>query len=252
MEKIVTHTISTYNIDHDTDLRAVVNHIINGDVVLLKVGGVYSFIINPYIKDLLSKFNIIKQRKANQVLSVVACYASIQKIIDKTRINPDYYILPENLSSKFIFRVPIIKNDYPFSYHNTNNTLQYITFDHGNLYRKKLLELLNEKGIEFLSITSGNVSGAPTVTEDLDALELAVVFNEYAHMLDIDLKTVVALNKTDTYDHKGSYLIIDFSKPENVEIKRYINKDDIKTTHEFLEKYHIGKNFSTPLIINID
>lgn len=246
----VSKCIEVFSLNENTEVKAVVDAVMGGNIILLRVGSVFSFILNPNIAGLIDKFNVLKERRKHQTMSVVCTYEQAKQIVDRSRVNEDFFRIPAYLCASVIVRIPVDTTiTLPFPYNSQERTMQFLNFDEMHPIRNALREELSVRGCEYLSITSANLHGAPTI-EDLEAAKLlAALFNIKASFLGMhDIQTVVADIPSDRNAHKGSYIIVSFCNPNAIEVKRLANKTDMEVTDRYLKELFANIPTQTPLV----
>jgi len=211
---------------------------------------VYGLILNPNITGLVDKLNVLKGRKKEQLMSTVCTYEQARQIVDKNRVNEDFFRLSASFCSRAIIRIPVDTAFAPqFSYNSEEGSIQFLSFEEMNPLRTAFREEIAARGCGYIAITSGNISGAPTI-EDLEpAKDLALLLNQKASFLGMpDIQTVVTDIPGDKGAHKGSYAILSFCNPNAIEVKRLVNKTDREMTEIFLKELFTEVHTQTPLI----
>jgi len=252
IEKI-SSSVEIFTLNDKRGVKAAADAVIGGKILLLRVGPVFSFIINPYITDLKNKLNDLKERGKRQVLSAVCTYGQAGQIAGSDRINEDFFKLSPYLCGKIIVRIPVnTQLALPFPYNTEDGTMQFLDFSETHPMRRAFAQELALRGCEYVSITSGNISGAPTI-EDLDsAKQLAVLFNLKASFLGMpEVRTAVADIPGDAGGHKGSYCILSFCNPGAVEVKRLTNMGDRDFTDRYLKGLLSDVPMKTPLVYSL-
>lgn len=249
IEKIVSN-IEVFSLSEKEDIQSAVNAVMDGKITLLRAGSVFSFILNPNIAGLIDRFNILKERHNTQTMSVVCTYEKAKQIVDKKRVNEDFFRLSADFCSKVIVRIPMVDTVNPsFSYNTQDGTVQFLSFEKAHPIRNIFQEELAKRGCEVISITSGNLHGAPTIEDFESAKILAALFNMKSVFLGMpDLQTVVTDIPTDKGGHKGSYIILSFCNKNAIEVKRLANKSDREFTEKYLKELFTKFNFQTPLV----
>ena len=249
LEKISTY-IEVFTLNETSKIEPAVNAVMDGKIILLKLGSVFSFVFDPRIAGLAEKFNVLKNRKDWQSMNVVCTYKQAKQIVDRNRVNEDFFRIPANFCSKVIVRIPIDTTvPLPFQYNLKEGTMQFISFEEEYPILNAFREELAARGCEYTSITSGNVHGAPTI-EDLESAKmLATVFNIKASFFGMnDVQTVVIDVPTEKGAHKGSFIIVSFCNPNAIEVKRLANKTDREVTERYLKELFAGVHTQTPLL----
>ena len=241
--------IEVFSLNEQTGVKPAVDAVMNGKIVVLKVGPVFSLVFNPNITGLSEKLNILKDRHNNQILSAICTYEQAKKIVDVNRVNQDFFRLSGYFCGKALIRIPVnttIPNPVPFN--SEDDTLQFLDFEEAHPIRSAFMEELALRGCKFLSITSANIHSAPTI-EDLESAKmLAALFNIKTSFLGMhDVQTVVADIPADTGTHKGSYIILSFCNPQKIEVKRLANKTDREMTERYLKELFTKVHTQTPL-----
>jgi len=253
MIKKISSRVEIFTLNEERGVKAAADAVIGGKILLIRVGPVFSFVINPYIAGLKDKFNYLKERGKAQVLSAVCTYEQAGQIADSERINEDFFRLSPYLCGKVIMRIPVNTSlSLPFPYNTEDGTMQFLDFAETHPMRAAFAKELASLGCEYISITSGNISGAPTVEDLGSAKKLAALFNLKAAFLGMpEVETVVADIPGDTGSHKGSYCILSFCNPGAVEIKRLTNMGDRDFTDRYLKELLSDVTMKTPLIYSL-
>jgi tRNA A37 threonylcarbamoyladenosine synthetase subunit TsaC/SUA5/YrdC len=250
MKENVSKAIEVFSLNELTDIKPAADAVMDGKITILKVGSVFSIIYNPNIAGLTNKICLLKERRKEQLMSVVCTYEQAKQFVDRSRVNEDFFRLSAEFCSKAIVRIPVDPAvTPPFPYCTDEGTVQFLTFETTHPMRNAFKEELAARGCEYISITSGNITGAPTIDDLESAKSLAAVFNikaEFAGMTDV--QTVVTDIPEDEGGHKGSYIILSFCNPNAIEVKRLANKTDRKVTEEYLKKLFAKVQTQTPLV----
>jgi len=243
----VSNDIKVYHLKYAAEIKPVIDAIIDGKIILLKLGSVFSFIFNPNIADLTDKFNLLKARQSSQVLSVVCTYEQAKQIVDKERVNDDFFRIPAYFCSRVIVRIPVDTSS-SFPHDKAEGTMQFLSFEEMHPIHRALREELFARGCEHMLITSGNIHGAPTI-EDLESAKmLATLFNIEASFLGMsNVETIVADIPECKGIHKGSYIILSFCNKHAIEVKRLANKVDREVTEKYLKELFANVHTKTPL-----
>lgn len=247
-EKVGTN-VEIFLLDEKDKVKTAVDAVMDGKIMLLRVGSVFSFILNPNIAGIINKFNILKERHYAQTMSVVCTYEHAKRIVDRNKVNEDFFRISADLCSKVIVRIPVDTTaTLPFPYNTQDDTMQFLNFEKAHPIRRAFLEELAVRGCEYVSITSGNLHDAPTIEDFESAKMLAAVFNIKASFLGMhDLETVVADIPEDKCAHNGSYIILSFCNPKAIEVKRLANKTDRAFTERYLQELFKTVHTQTPL-----
>jgi len=161
--------------------------------------------------------------------------------------------LSAHFCGRVILRIPVDTSiAFPFQYNEEERNLKFIGFEETHPLRNDFRKEIAFRGCEYISITSANIHGAPTI-EDLESAKLlAALFNIKASFLGMSgLKTVVADIPEDKGPHKGSYIILSFCNPKAIEIKRLANKRDRKVTERHLKELFANIDTKTPLVYSL-
>ena len=246
----VSSNIEVFTLNEMSDINQAVDAITGGKITLLKVGSVFSFVYDPSVEGLTEKVSVLKGRRSDQMMSVVCAYEQAKQFADKDRINQDFFSLPPGFCGKVILNIPVKKDaGLPFPYNTKNDTTQFLSFEQTHPIREALLKALAERGCEYLSITSGNITGAPTIEDVGSAKQLAALINIKASFLGIEAaETVVTDIPADKGGHKGSFIILSFCDPEAIEVRRLANKADREVTERYLKELFSGIDTKTPLV----
>lgn len=249
MRETVSQYIEVFSLDNIVEAEAAAQAVMEGKITLLRAGAVFSFVLNPNIPGLTEKFNVLKERQEWQTMSVVCTYEQALQIVDKKRINRDFFCLTPSICSKVIVRIPVdASRTLPFSYNSKEGTLQFLSFEQAHPFLNDLRRKLANRGCEYLSITSGNLHGAPTIEDVESAKRLAALFNMKVSFLGMhDMQTVVTDAPAEKSAHRGSYAILSFCNPEAIEVKRLANKSDKEFTERYLKELLGEVHTQTPL-----
>jgi len=253
IEKVSAY-IDVFTLREKSDVMYAADAIMNGKITLLNLGSVFTFVINSLQDGLMDRFNLLKERQDGQILSLACTYEQAKRFVDKERVNQDFFLLSEEFTGRVIVRIPVDRSlSLPFPYNTQDGTSQFLNISVTHPMRKALTEELTARGCEYLSITSANVHGAPTV-EDLDsAKRLAGLVNLKAPFFGMDaMSTVVTDIPDDNAAHKGSYVILSFCNPDAIEVRRFANKEDREVSEKLLSGLFGKIDFKTPLIYNLD
>jgi len=250
MTEKVSKYIDVFSLNKKTDIEPVADAFMSGKITLLRVGPVFSLIINPNIEGLIDKLNVLKSRQKKQLMSVVCTYEQALKIVDKNRVNKDFFRLNPSFCSKAIIRIPVDTAIAPsFPYNSKEGSLQFLSFEETHPLRSAFSEEVAVRGCGYIAITSGNIGGAPTITDLEPAKDLALLLNLKASFLGMhDIQTVVADIPGDKGTHKGSYVILSFCNPDAIEVKRLANKTDREMTEKLLNELFPEVHTQTPLV----
>jgi len=250
MTEKVSKCIDVFSLSKKADIGPAADAFLSGKITLLRVGPVYGLILNPNITGLIDKLNKLKGRPIEKLMSVACTYEQAKKIVDKNRVNEDFFRLTANFCSRAIIRIPVdTAITLPFPYNVEEESLQFLSFEETHPLRNAFREEIAAGGCEYIAITSGNISDAPTI-EDLEpAKDLALLFNLKASFLGMhDIQTVVTDIPGDKGAHKGSYIILSFCNPSAIEVKRLANKTDREMTERFLKELFTEVHTETPLV----
>lgn len=249
MIEIVSQNVEVFSLYEAPDVTAAVDAIMSGKITLLRVGSVFSVVYDPKAAGLTESVSILKERREGQLMSVVCSYEQAMRIADKKRVNEDFYRLSPHFCGEAIIRIPVNTSiPLTFPYNTEEGTMQFLSFEETHPLRGALMKGLSARGCEFISITSANIHGAPTIESTEAAKLLAAVFNAKASFLGMDgIKTVVADIPEDKGIHKGSFSILSFCDPEAIEVKRLVDKTASDFTAKHLEELFKQVDTQTPL-----
>ncbi|MCL2752077.1 MAG: hypothetical protein FWE62_04905 [Firmicutes bacterium] len=248
IEEVSKH-IEVFSLKEKVEINPAVDAVLNGKITLLRVGSVFSLVVNPGVAGLAEKLSFLKERNERQTMSVVCTYEQAKRIVDKNRVNPDFFRLSPYFCGKVIVRLPIDTTvAHPFPYNYEDGTMQFLDFAQTHPIRSAFAAGLADKGCKYLSITSGNIHGASTI-EDLESAKmLAALFNIKAAFFGMIDETVVTDIPGDTGSHKGSYIILSFCNPNVIEVKRLANKTDRDVTERTLKELFAEIRPQTPVV----
>ena len=244
------HSTETIFLKSPDDAKAAAGHILSGNILLLFLGDVYGFAFDPGINGLADKLNRLKGRAANQYLSLFCNHEKALLLVDKERVNRDFFTIAGLLSGKAHIRIPLKENPpFAFPYNEDDRTVQFISLDATHPMLSALFNELSAHGCPTISGTSGNLHGQPTCASLGEAEKLAGILNvkakEYGYD---DTKIVVADIPSFHCEIKGSFPIVSFLNPEAVEILRHIGNDPA-ATRRFLDKELKGVKMETSIKI---
>ena len=253
MKQKICKDIEVFSLTHSGEVTPAVEAVLNGKIAVFRLGSVFSFVLNPNIAGLPDKFNLLKGRHKTQSLSTVCSYEQAKLFVDKARVNEDFFSIPADLCSKVILRIPVEKTVTHKLPHNTKQeTMQFLNFEAHHKVRCAFRDELAAKGCDHISITSGNIHGAPTIEELEPAKMLATVFNIKADFFGMDLETIVTDFPDEVGGQKGSYIVLSFCNKEAIEVKRLANKIDREVTEKCLKELFRDIKTQTPLVYALD
>ncbi|MCL2664692.1 MAG: hypothetical protein FWE82_03690, partial [Defluviitaleaceae bacterium] len=236
-------------LDRAADMEAAADAFAGGKIVLLRLGSIYSLIINPQVKDLADKLNLLKERRGDQIMSVVCTSPQAKKNADKSRVNGDFYNLPDDFAGRVIVRIPVAADGpLPFPYHIEKGTMQYLSFEGTHPLRETFGRKIAERGCDYAAITSANIGGAPTIEDIAPAKKLALLFNIKSEFACLNAQTVVAEIPGDAGGHRGSLAIVSFCNKDAIEVKRLADKNDRRLTEKYLADLFANIKTETPLV----
>ena len=250
MTEKIFESIEVFTLNEISEIVPAVDAVINGKIMLLKLGSVFSFIYNPLFSGLTEKFNILKNRENGQSMNIFGTYAQAKEIVDKNRVNEDFFSITPDFCSKIIVRIPVDPTiSHPFPHNTKEGTVQFINFEGLHPILNAFGKGLAEKGCAYTSITSGNIHGAPTIEDVESAKKLVALFNIKASFLRMNnTQTVLTDVPAAKGDNKGSFIILSFCNPNAIEVKRLANKVDREVTEKYLKKLLAELNTKTPLV----
>ena len=220
-----------------SDVSGIVDLVMDGRILLLKLGTLYALTFNPLIEGLEQKLDLIKGRRSNQHFTLICNYNQALEILDNERINRDFYNIGECFSSKALLRIPLKATDtLPFPYNRELRTVQYISLLGIHPLLNMLSAELARSGCTYLSTTSGNLHGEPTCQTLGEAEILAARCDVRIRELGITDTRVYVVDVPDLEaEYRGSFPIVSFLNPEKVEILRNIENDPV-VTERFIRK----------------
>ena len=221
----------------ESDIPEIANLFFDGQILLLKLGTLYALTFNPAIEGLDQKMDKIKGRRSNQHFTLICNYDQALEILDADRINMDFYNIGESFSSKALLRIPLkVADTFPFPYNKSHNTVQYISIEGIHPLLKMLSIELSRRNCRYLSTTSGNLHGEPTCQFFSEAEVLAEKCETRIQELGISDTKVILVDIPDLEaGYKGSFPIVSFMNPEQVEVIRNI-ENDLELTQNFIQK----------------
>jgi len=214
----------TLIINSTDDVPYVAKQFLAGKILLLKLGEVYAFVLNPQIEGLADSLNRLKGRTAGQHLSVICSYAFMLSFVDRERVNADFFEVGEVLSGKALVRIPIDPNkNIPFPYNEEYKSIQFLDFYSCHPLLGKFQTEIERQGCLFALSTSGNIHGAPTCVNLDEARELASVLNAKAIDSSADNVQIIVVDIPSLHrEYKGSFPIVSFENQTAIEILRFI------------------------------
>ena len=252
MKRNAKEYIDIITLRRKSDAANAVKALLAGKILVMKMGSIFGLFFNPQIPNLVDCLNKLKMREITQSLSLICTCAQAKKIADESRINSDFFRITPDMCRKVIVRFPIhTELDWPFPYNTDDGSVQFQSFEESHPILRELQKLLYTKGCPFLSGTSGNIHGSPTVETLADAKRLAVLFNIEASFWGLKTETIVVDIPSANGENKGSFPIIGFSNPNAIEVKRLMNKTDRELTERYLTPLLALQKFETPLIYTV-
>ena len=249
MKKNAKEYIDVLTLHRKANVVHVVKALFAGKILIMKMGSIYGLFFNPQIPYLVDHLNKLKMRETTQSISLICTCAQAKKIADTSRVNHDFFKITPDMCRKMIVRFPInISLNLPFPYNKDNGTIQFQSFEAAHPILSELQSLLMIQGCPYLSGTSGNIHGAPTIETLADAKRLAVLFNIEASFWGLKTETIVVDIASATGDNKGSFPIVSFENQNAIEVKRLMNKTDRERTEHYLAPIFAEHKFETPLI----
>jgi len=252
IERVCT-PVGVFTLNEEADIKPAADAVMSGKVTVLRVGSVYSIVFNPMTPGLINSVTMLKDRYIGQLYSLVCTYEQAKRIVDKDRVNEDFFRLSACICSRAIIRIPVDTTvSLPFPYNIEDGTIQFLSFEEAHPLRNAYKEELTARGCEYISITSGNIHEAPTIEDIESAKALAAYFNLKSSFLGMhDVQTVVTDIPHDNGSHKGSFVILGFCNPNAIEVKRLANKTDREATEKHLQHLFTGVDTQTPLIYKL-
>ena len=245
--------LDVFTLRENSDVMYAADAVMSGKITLLNLGSVFTFVINPAQDGLMDTFNLLKERQEGQILSLACSYDQAKQFVDKNRVNQDFFQLSEEFTGRVIVRIPVDQSlDLPFPYNTSDGTTQFLNISQTHPMRRALIEELTARGCEYLSITSGNVHGAPTVEDLTSAKRLAALINMKAPFFKMDpMATVVTDVPGDKAYHKGSYVILSFCNPDAIEVRRLAGNGDMETSSKLINSLLEKVDTKTPLLYKL-
>jgi len=242
--------VEVLTLNEMTDIKYAADIVMDGNITILRVGSVYSILFNPKTEGLINSVNLLKDRHKEQLYSLICTYEQAMQVVDKDKVNKDFFLISPYICSNAIIRIPVDTTlSLPFPYNTKDGTMQFLSFEEAHPLRNAYKEELSERGCVYASVTSGNIHDAPTIEELEPAKALAAYFNVKSSFLGMnDTKTVVTDIPGDYGSHKGSFVIISFCNPDAIEIKRLANKADREITQKHLQHLFSDINTQTPIV----
>jgi hypothetical protein len=249
IEKVCT-PVEVFSLNEKADIGPAADAVLSGKITILRVGSVFSVVFDPRVAGLIDKVNLLKDRRNEQLFSLVCTYGQAKRIVDRNRVNEDFFRLSAYFCSRVIVRIPVDTGGaLPFPHNVKEGTVQFLSFEETHPLRYAFKEELAVRGCEYVSITSGNINEAPTIEALEPAKVLAALFNIKSSFLGIDdAKTVVTDIPGDKGSHKGSFVILSFCNPNAIEVRRLADKTDREVTEKHLRHLFAATDTKTPLI----
>lgn len=244
----IYNDVEVFSLEREADIEPAVDAFINGNITLLRLGSMYSFVLNPNIEGLVDGFALLKERESWQSMSAVCTYEMAKQIVDTKRVNVGFFHLSAEICGKVIVRIPI-DTTIPVPHSLQEGTMQFLDFSQVHPLRSAFTAAIAARGCDYLAITSGNVHGAPVVEDLASAKQLAALFNMKASLMGIsNVHTVVVDIPSEQGAHKGSLAILSFCNPDAIEVKRLANKSEREFTERYLEALLSDVPMQTPLV----
>ena|GEM_PF-1794481 len=230
----------------ESDIPEIADLFFNGQILLLKLGTLYALTFNPAIEGLDHKLDKIKGRRSNQHFTLICNYDQALEILDADRINKDFYNIGESFSSKALLRIPLKATDtLPFPYNKEQNTVQYVSIEGIHPLLKTLSLELSRRSSRYMSTTSGNLHGEPICQFLSEAEVLAAKCETRIQELGISDTKVFVVDIPDLEaEYKGSFPIVSFVNPEQIEVIRNI-ENNLELTQRFIQKELQGLQVET-------
>ena len=231
------------------DVPYAAEQFLTGKILLMQLGELYTFIINPQIDGLAENLNILKGRTSSQYLTTVCSYTFILSYIDRERINLDFYDVGEVLSGIALIRAPVdFQKSIPFPCNNDDKSAQFLNFASCHPLLGAFQAEIERQCCPFALATSGNLHGAPSCVNLEEALALANVINKKARVLSMDNVDVIVVDIPSIHrEYKGSFPIVSFENPSAIEILRFIEGSP-NATYQYLIPYLKGRRTNTELM----
>ena len=231
------------------DATKAANALLAGRLLVMKMGSIWGLFLNPQKAHLAADLNKLKMRDAAQSLSLICACDHAKKIADKERVNRDFFAITPDFCRKVITRFPLnMSLDLPFPHDAGDGSVQFQSFEAAHPILREIQRLLLAKGCPYLSGTSANIHGAPTIETLADAKRLAVVFNIEASFFRMKTETIVVDIPAANSGNKGSFPIVGFGNRQAIEVIRLVNKTDRKQTNEYLAPIIAAHRFETPVV----
>ena len=230
----------------ESDMQEFAQRLMDGQILLLKLGTLFALTFNPSVEGLEQKLDRIKGRRSNQHFTLICNYGQALELIDRERINIDFFNIGESFGSKAILRVPLkVDNVLPFPYNRELNTVQYVNIQGIHPLLNKLTDELARLGCRYLSTTSGNLHGEPTTRFINEAETLAIRCNERILEMGITGTKVIVVDIPGLEaEYKGSFPILSFLNPGQVEVIRNIENNP-ELTRRYIQKGLEGLEYET-------
>jgi hypothetical protein len=224
----------------------------SGKILIVDMRGVYGFVYNPFIPDLYDTLALLKGRENNQFFNLAASYEKLlTEVVDKKRVNPDFFHLNETICAKIIVRIPNRELDVEPIGNPSEMTVQSLSFEGIDPLLAKFQKHIQKIGVYFTAGTSGNLHRLPSITDPAAAERFAAALNLTAQANGIDANIIVAHLTRHRSPSKGSYPIFSFLEKNKIEIIRLVNKTDYEET-ERVKNYLLSHcQLQTPIVYNL-
>ena len=252
MKRNAKEYIDIITLRRTADAAKAVNALLAGKILVMKMGSIWGLFFNPQIPHLVDCLNKLKLREVTQSLSLICTCKQAKEMADKERVNRDFFNITPDICRKVIVRFPLnTALNLPFPHNTDDGTVQFQSFETSHPILREIQRLLAVKGCPFLSGTSGNIHGSPTIETLTEAKRLAVLFNIEASFWGLKTETAVIDIPAANGKNKGSFPIIGFSNPQAIEVMRLMNKTDRELTERYLTPITEKYRFETPLVYTV-
>jgi hypothetical protein len=232
MKRVALQSVECYSLTSRRGLQAAVSALVDGQILLLRLGIMYGLVVNPRIAGLSEKLNALKGRESGQHLSLICTRQQASGIVDWTRAHTDLRFATPDLCSKAIIRIPLdLSVEFSFPYNREQRSIQFLSLEQAGPHLRTFQRELSAAGCPYLLATSGNVHGGRAVKTPADARRLAAMLNTKADFLGFPgVRTAIADMPRDETAYNGSFPILSFCDPAVVEVKRLIAHADRTAT----------------------
>ncbi|MDR0463371.1 MAG: Sua5/YciO/YrdC/YwlC family protein [Pseudomonadales bacterium] len=247
-------TVDVYYLEDDGAPKVVASEVSKGKLLIVDIKSVYGITYNPFTPNLFDKLALLKGREKDQFFSLAASYEKLlDEVVDNEKVNPDFFKLNEEICGQMIVRIPHRNLKVENIGNPHNKTVQSLSFEgiHSSLARFQ--KSLESRGVSFTAGTSANLHRLPAILDPTQVEKFAAAMQLTAKANGMeDLEIIVAHLSRQPQEKTGSYPIVSFINPQQIEIQRYVNKTNREATEKFKTYLENNFNFTTPIVYNLD